>query len=68
MIRRKDLGLTQQEIATAAGVTTRTVQLWEAGTHVPSLSFSQVAALCDLLKCSVKDLAKDFEPQGNKGS
>ena len=66
MIRRKDLGLTQQDIATAAGVTKRTVQLWEAGTHMPSLSFSQVADLCELLRCSVRDLAKDVEPKNNQ--
>ena len=62
MKRRKDLGLTQDEIARLLNVTPRTVQLWEAGTHMPKLSFVQVADLCDLFNCSVRDLAKDFEP------
>lgn len=60
--RRKQLGYTQQQIADVVGLTSRAIQMWEARVTSPSLSFSQVADLCDFLKCSPRDLANDFEP------
>ena len=59
--RRKELGYTQQQVADVVGLTSRAIQLWEAGTHQPSLTFQQVADLCDFLKCSVRELADDFK-------
>jgi DNA-binding Xre family transcriptional regulator len=43
------------------GLTSRAIQMWEAKVTQPSLSFSQVADLCDFLKCTPRDLANDFE-------
>ena len=60
--RRKQLGYTQQQIADVVGLTSRAIQMWEAKVTNPSLSFTQVADLCDFLKCSPRDLANDFEP------
>lgn len=59
--RRKQLGLTQHDVATAARVRTRAVQDWEAGKHQPKLTASGFANLCRLLKCSIDELAADFE-------
>lgn len=59
--RRKLLGLTQREVGDAAGVLSRAVQDWEAGKHEPKLTARKFAELCKLLKCSIEDLAADFE-------
>lgn len=59
--RRKALKLTQAQVANAIGLSTRAIQLWEAGTHEPRLTLRQVVALCDLMQCSPADLAADFE-------
>lgn len=61
MKRRKLLGLTQAQIGDAAGVRSRAVQDWEAGKHEPRLTAKRFAALCELMKCSIEDLAADFE-------
>ena len=59
--RRKLLGLTQREVGDAAGVRSRAVQDWEAGKHEPKLTAKGFANLCRLMKCSIEDLANDFE-------
>jgi transcriptional regulator with XRE-family HTH domain len=64
--RRKALGYTQEAVAKALKVTTRTVQLWESGSHVPKLTPMQLADLCDLLHCSPRDLAEDFLELANQ--
>lgn len=61
--RRKALKLTQRQVADAIGVTSRTVQSWELGEYIPSLTPLQTLKLCQLLDCSVEDLAKDFFPE-----
>lgn len=60
--RRKLLSLTQQQVADALGVTSRTVQRWELGEVLPQLSVLQTWRLCKLLKCTIDDLASDFYP------
>ena len=64
--RRKLLKLTQQQIADAAGVRARAVQDWEAGKHQPKLTATGFAELCKLLKCSIEELASDFEELSQK--
>lgn len=59
--RRKLLKLTQEDVAAAAGVRARAVQNWEAGVHQPMLTATDFANLCRLLKCSIDELAADFE-------
>jgi len=61
--RRKALGLTQREIAEAVSVTPRTVQSWELGENIPRLTPLQTLNLCQLLRCSIEDLARDFYPE-----
>lgn len=57
---RLEAGKTQQQVADAIGVTARTVQNWEAGKNLPELTPVQVADLCDLLNCTVRELADGF--------
>ncbi|NJN88515.1 MAG: helix-turn-helix transcriptional regulator [Leptolyngbyaceae cyanobacterium SL_7_1] len=61
---RKDLGLTQEDVADALNVTTRTVINWERGHHEPRLTIRQVKALCTLLRVSLDQIPDDF-PNGN---
>jgi len=61
--RRRELKLTQQQIADAVGVSSRTVQRWELGENLPELSLLQAFKLCKLLRCTIDDLAKDFYPE-----
>lgn len=58
---RERAGLTQKELAIAIGVTDRTISHWETERRVPNLSPAQTADLCDLLNCTVRELANMFE-------
>ena len=59
-MRRKELKLSQKEIADALGLREQSVGTWERGVHSPKLYPWQTAVLCDLLKCSLKELAEMF--------
>lgn len=61
--RRKRLNLTQRQIAEAVGITSRSVQRWELGEALPQLNVLQTWKLCQVLNCSIEDLAKDFYPE-----
>lgn len=61
MNRRKELGLTQRQIAEAVGVTVQTVSNWETGLYQPKLTLMQAAKLSEILKLEVKELALLFE-------
>lgn len=61
--RRKAVEKTQQEVADALGVSARTVQRWELGESIPELDPFQFWTLCELYKCTAKDLARDFFPE-----
>ena len=60
--RRKRLNLTQRQIAEAVGITSRSVQRWELGEALPQLNVLQTWKLCQVLQCSIEDLARDFYP------
>jgi DNA-binding XRE family transcriptional regulator len=60
--RRKELRLTQLQVANAIGVSPRTVQRWELGESLPELTVLQTFRLCELLRCSIRELAADFYP------
>jgi len=61
--RRKLLKLTQKQVGDAVGVTSRTVQSWELGEHPPQLTPLKAWKLCQILQCSIEDLAKYFHPE-----
>lgn len=56
---RKQLGLTQDDVARALDVTTRTIINWENGHHEPRLTIRQVKKLCRVLQISTVDELPD---------
>lgn len=52
--RRKDLGLTQLELANKLNITDRAISKWENGRGLPDISL--IKPLCDELKITVNDL------------
>lgn len=65
--RRKELGLTQQQVADVVGVKARTVQYWENEGRPPRLNLVQLLRLCRVLNCSLEQLARDFYPHEFEG-
>lgn len=57
---RKALGLTQEDVANALGVSSRTVINWENGHHEPKLTIKQTKALCRLLNVSIEQIPDSF--------
>jgi DNA-binding XRE family transcriptional regulator len=60
--RRRELGIRQSDIAKALGVDPRTVSHWERFHHEPSLTPRQAAKYCDLLQCTIQELAEWLTP------
>ena len=60
MDRRKELGLTQRQIAEAVGVTVQTVSNWETGLYSPKLTLEQADRLCQILQSDIKQVKKMF--------
>lgn len=52
--RRKELGLTQSQLAERLGITDKAVSKWETGKSMPDLSL--FTDLCDLLKITLNEL------------
>jgi DNA-binding XRE family transcriptional regulator len=57
---RKELNLTQEDVADALKISTRTVINWEKGHHEPKLTIRQVKALCGLLHKSLDEIPDSF--------
>jgi DNA-binding XRE family transcriptional regulator len=53
---RQRIGLTQQELADAIGVTQKTISVWEKGSVEPKLTFEQTKQLMELLNCTLDEL------------
>lgn len=53
---RRQLGLTQRQVAEALRVTDQTVSNWEANRFEPRLSIRQMQILCRILQCSLEEL------------
>ena len=66
--KRRELLLTQQQLAERIGVSTKTVSKWENGRSMPD--YSVVEGLCAVLNISVSELiaGKDKEPDVNESS
>lgn len=63
--RRKELGLTQKQVAEAIGVTVQTVSNWETGLYQPKLTLKQTAKLAEVLKTGIQGLANMFEEEND---
>ncbi|VEP14144.1 putative transcriptional regulator [Hyella patelloides LEGE 07179] len=60
MNKRKELGLTQRQVAEAVGVTVQTVSNWETGLYNPKLTLEQVDKLCQVLQSDIKEVKEMF--------
>lgn len=56
LLRRRDLKLTQEQIATALGVTKQTVSNWENNRSEPTLTIEQVKTFCRLFQCTLDEI------------
>lgn len=56
MVKRKDLKLSQQDVAQSLGVSRQTVSNWETGNSKPELSLEQVKRLCCLLQVKFEEI------------
>jgi len=57
-------GWTPKDLAGQIGVSVRTVQRWERGSHLPRLETMEL--LCRALGCSPADLLGDEERRGSR--
>ena len=63
--RRRGLGMSQQELAEAIGVTFQQVQKYERGSN--RVSFSRLASVAAALRCHLADLAEGLEAKTSAG-
>jgi transcriptional regulator with XRE-family HTH domain len=61
-IRRKSLGLSQDDLASKIGLTFQQVQKYERGAN--RVSFSRLVEIARTLKCRVQDLIGDLDVEG----
>lgn len=59
---RKELGLTQKQVADALHISEQTVRNWENGRTVPQLTVPQMKRLCALLQRNIDEVPDDFGP------
>ncbi len=65
-LRRKELRLSQDQLARALGITFQQVKKYEHGTN--RISFSRLVETCEALKCSVADLISDIDKTRPSGA
>ena len=53
---RTRAGLTRREVATALGVTEKTIYVWETSENSPKMTVAQVQQLMALLDCTLDEL------------
>lgn len=61
-VRRKSLGLSQDELAVQVGLTFQQIQKYERGAN--RVSFSRLVEIARTLKCRAKDLIGDLDVEG----
>lgn len=62
VLLRKELDLTQKQIADALDVTEQTIRNWEQGKSIPRLTIPQMKVLCRLLQRPIEDVPDNFGP------
>jgi len=65
-LRRKELGMSQDLLARAVGITFQQVQKYEHGTN--RISFSRLVEISEALECSVGDLIGNLDKSKSSGS
>lgn len=65
-LRRKELGMSQDQLARAVGITFQQVQKYEHGTN--RISFSRLVEISEALECSVGDLIGNLDKSKSSGS
>jgi transcriptional regulator with XRE-family HTH domain len=65
-LRRKELGLSQDQLARSVGITFQQVQKYEHGTN--RISFSRLVEISEALDCSVTDLIGNLDKSKSSGS
>lgn len=61
LLRRRELGLTQKQIASELRVTSQTVSNWETSKAIPTLTIGQTKKLCHLLQCTLDEIPSEEE-------
>jgi DNA-binding XRE family transcriptional regulator len=56
LLKRRELELTQDDIAVTLGVSGQTVSNWERGRSTPTLTIDQVKILCQILRCHLDEI------------
>lgn len=56
LVRRRELGLTQEDLAKRLGVSRQTVNNWETGRVSPKFSIDEWKAFCDVLQVSPSEI------------
>src|SRR5580704_11010674 len=65
-LRRKELGLSQDQLARSIGITFQQVQKYEHGTN--RISFSRLSEIAGALDCSVGDLIGNLDKSKSSGA
>lgn len=55
-LRRRQLNFSQDDIATALGVSGQTVSNWERSRSIPTLTIDQIKTLCKILNCTLDEI------------
>jgi transcriptional regulator with XRE-family HTH domain len=58
--QRRKKGIRQEDLANALLVSPQTVSAWETGRNIPRLNPHQTQILCDMLECSLSEIAQAF--------
>lgn len=53
---RTRAGLTRREVASALGVTEKTIYVWETSANSPKMTVAQVQQLMEILGCTLDEL------------
>jgi transcriptional regulator with XRE-family HTH domain len=59
-LQRRRIGIRQEDVAEAVGISPQTVSAWETGRSIPKLNPRQMKVLCEQLNCDLEELVEAF--------